>query len=67
VSSSRNEVAAADNSAKKYICGSSCRAVVWRQYGRFQMIVFVCGFVIGALACPALITLHNWRARRDQA
>jgi len=42
-------------------------AVVRRKHGRFQMIAFAFGFVLGALACPALITWNNWRARRDQA
>jgi len=28
------------------------------------MLNFIAGFIVGALACPAIITYHNWRAGR---
>lgn len=31
------------------------------------MTLFLCGFVAGAVACPALISYHNWRVRRRES
>lgn len=28
------------------------------------MTLFLIGFVAGAVACPAIISYHNWRQRR---
>lgn len=31
------------------------------------MTLFLIGFVAGAVACPALISYHNWSVRRSEA
>jgi hypothetical protein len=28
------------------------------------MLNFIAGFIVGALACQAIITYHNWRQRQ---
>lgn len=28
------------------------------------MTLFICGFIVGAVTVPAIISYHNWRVRR---